>query len=108
MPRTKTAKRTSKRQNARDSMNHYQKLEKEFLGIPGKFAGQVKKDILTHKQKEQKLKAAWNKNKDHLKTVESRIKAVAKNKNTSTGKKQWNTFKKAHTEALRNHTGLKK
>lgn len=108
MPRNKTAKRSSKRGTVKNSMSHYQTIEKEFMGIPGKFASQVKKDIQTHKQKENKLKAAWNKSKKAVKTAETRVKAATKNKTTVAGKKTWNTSKKAYAEAVSHHSGLKK
>lgn len=98
MPRTKNAKRTSAR-NSTITMNNYKHLEKEFLGLPGKFAVQIKKEIAAHKLKGNKLKAAWNKSKKAVKAAEAKIKAASKNGNSATSKKMLTAAKKVHVKA---------
>lgn len=98
MPRNKTAKRNSARSST-ITMNNYKHLEKEFMGIPGKFASQVKKEIAAHKQKGNKLKAAWMKSKKAVKAAEARIKAASKNGSSNTSKKMLVAAKKVHGKA---------
>lgn len=125
MPRSKSAKRTSKRASKRASKpatkrvaskpttanNTFatvQKMEKDFLKVPGQLASSLTREVSSLKQKEAKLKAAGQKLKAQIKTAETRMKAANKNKNTATGKKQFSAAKKMHAESVKSQSGVNK
>lgn len=108
MPRKKTAKRTTKRRMTKNTLAIMQKLEKDFLQAPAKLADQLNKEILSLKQKENKLKNVINKIKAQIKNSETRVQTATKFKNTSAGRKQLNIAKKAYSETVKTQTALSK
>lgn len=100
MRRNKTAKRAASKPRQARNTSSLNQLEKDYLTAPAKLAAQIAKEISASRQQENKLKKAVNKAQAQVKAADARVKNAAKVK-TAAGKKQLNTAKKVHGEAVR-------
>jgi hypothetical protein len=109
MPRTKSKKRTNKRQTVSNILVSVQKMEIDFMQAPSKLAAKLDKEINAHKKQEKKLTKVLNKITSQMNSAEARLEAADGKANfTRAGKKRLKAVKKMYSAALEAHTQASK